>query len=397
MNSKKNKHLTLDDRLTIQEELTGNSKFNVIAKKVGKDPTTISKEIRKHFVVKHSQSRKPNKQQCPLLAKAPYVCNGCPKKNQICRYDKHMYYAKHAHKQYLEELSYAREGIPLTKESFYQTEKIVTDAIKNGQHIYHITQTYNLGVSKSTLYRYIEKGLFHDICKLDLPRAVNFKLRKPSKAPSIPAKQKEGRHFSDFQQYLLDNQIDSWIELDTVIGRVGGKVLVTFNYSRFNFLFGLLIEDKTAQSVSIAVQNLKQSIEEHGILFSEKFPVILTDNGGEFAHIEQIMKDYYEPTQSELFFCDPNSPFQKGKIEKNHSIFRDIVPKGTSFDSFTQQDINVILSHVNSVRRQHYQGKSAYEQFVFYFDKKLAQLLGIEEIEAEKVIQSPLLLKQFGK
>ena len=42
-----NKHLTLDERNVIEQELLKNTSFKVIAEYLGKDPTTISKEVKK--------------------------------------------------------------------------------------------------------------------------------------------------------------------------------------------------------------------------------------------------------------------------------------------------------------------------------------------------------------
>lgn len=99
--------------------------------------------------------------------------------------------------------------------------------------------------------------------------------------------------------------------------------------------------------------------------------------------------------ETNLFFCDPSSPEQKGRIEKNHTLLRDIVKKGSSFDSFTQDNVNTIFSHINSVKRKEFYGKSAYDLFTFAFSEKLANLFGIQRIPPEQVIQSPLLLKSF--
>ena len=88
---------------------------------------------------------------------------------------------------------------------------------------------------------------------------------------------------------------------------------------------------------------------------------------------------------------------QKPRVEKNHTLFRDIVPKGNSFDDFTQDTVNLIFSHVNSVNRKRLNGKSPYELFCFTYGKLIADILGIERIPANQVIQSPLLLERFTR
>lgn len=179
--------------------------------------------------------------------------------------------------------------------------------------------------------------------------------------------------------------------MDTVLGRPSGKVLLTFNLSFCNFIFDRLLENKTAAEVARHIQTIKKAFNSAEKEFSDTFPVILTDNGGEFARINDIEIDYN--SQSQLFFCDPNRSDQKGRIEKNHTLIRDILPKGTFFDNLSQEDINLVCSHVNSIKRASLNGKTAYELFTFTYGKEIAQLLGIQEIPATEVIQSPKLLK----
>jgi hypothetical protein len=97
--------------------------------------------------------------------------------------------------------------------------------------------------------------------------------------------------------------------------------------------------------------------------------------------------------ETDLFFCDPNCAFQKPKVEKNHTIFRDIVPKGSSFDSFTQETVNLIFSHVNGSKRKILYGKTPFKMFSSMYSVEIAALLGICEIPATEVVQSPILLK----
>jgi len=97
--------------------------------------------------------------------------------------------------------------------------------------------------------------------------------------------------------------------------------------------------------------------------------------------------------ETDLFFCDPYQSSQKPKVEKNHTLFRDIVPKGESFDGFTQETVNLIFSHVNSVKRKSLNGKTPYEVFSFMFGESAAAFLGIKEIPAADVVQSSKLLK----
>ena len=383
----KYKHLTLSDRNDIQLGLERGETFKAIGQLILKDPTTVSKEVKRNKQIRDSTS---NNLPCPLLDKAPFVCNGCPKRRQNCGYQKIFYLAKQAQKQYEQTLVEAREGTPLNSQTFWDMDKIISEGVKKGQHIYHILKTHNLDVSSSTVYRHIRKG-YLSIAPIDLTRAVKFKERRTSNLPSIPKEAKKGRSYEDFQNYLALNQLNSWLEMDTVMGRTGGKVLLTFNLSFCNFIFARLLENKTALEVTKHLYDIKNTLYEADKDFFQLFPVILTDNGGEFARVKDIEMDIRG--EIKLFFCDPNRSDQKGRIEKNHTLIRDILPKGTSFDNLTQEDINLVCSHVNSVKRAALNGKSAYELFAFTYGEEIPKLLGISKIPAEDVCQSSKLLQ----
>ena len=383
----KHKHLTLSDRNDIQLGLERGETFKAIGQSILKDPTTVSKEVKRNRQVRESTC---DNLPCPLLDKAPFVCNGCPKRRQNCGFKKIFYLAKQAQKQYEQTLVEAREGTPLNSHTFWDMDKVISDGVKKGQHIYHILKTHNLDVSSSTVYRHIRKG-YLSIAHIDLARAVKFKERRKRKLPSIPKEAKKGRSYEDFQNYLVLNQLDSWLEMDTVLGRMGGKVLLTFNLSFCNFIFARLLDNKTALEVTKHLYDIKNTLHQADIDFCQLFPVILTDIGGEFARVDDIEMDVRG--ESKLFFCDPNRSDQKGRIEKNHTLIRDILPKGTSFDNLTQEDINLVCSHVNSVKRAALNGKSAYELFAFTYGEEIPKLLGISKIPAEDVCQSSKLLQ----
>jgi IS30 family transposase len=204
---------------------------------------------------------------------------------------------------------------------------------------------------------------------------------------------KRGRTYADFLDFIADNEISKWVEMDTIIGRVGGKVILTLDFTFCNFMPGILLDNKTAAETTEKISALKAMLAANHIRFGDVFPLILTDNGGEFANVFAFENTLDGEMESRLFFCDPMQSCQKPRVEKNHTLFRDIVPKGESFDAFTQDTVNLIFSHVNSVRRKILNGKSPFQLFAYTYGEKLASLLGVNEIPDDKVIQTPRLLK----
>ena len=388
---KKNKHLTAEDRKEIEECLGKGMDFKHIARHIMKDPTTVSYEI-KHHRTEYRNSYTRTEEPCPKLLKAPYVCNGCEKKPlRSCPHVRYLYRSAPAQKEYKTLLSEAREGIPLNKESFYEDDRIITSGLQRGQHIYHIQANNPLHSSKSTIYRHFHKG-YYSASLIDLPRAVKFKPRNQQHNAYVPSAMKVGRTYDDFQAFLDANRIDDYLQTDTVIGRIGGKTIQTMIFTNCNFMVGLLLDNKTAAETAEKFSALKNKLRSEGYPPSTLFPVVLTDNGGEFSDVFSFENDPDGKQELHLFFCDPMQSCQKPQVEKNHTLFRDIVPKGKSFDDFAQETVNLIFSHVNSVSRSIYHGKSAFDMFSFIYGEKLASLFGISRIPPDKVRQSPILL-----
>ena len=393
-NLKKNKHMTLDDRIEIQECLSKGMTFKAIGERIGKNQTTVSREVKIHMEP-YTNSFVRTDEVCPKLLKAPFVCNGCEKKSRSsCPYRRQLYTAKKAQAEYDTVLVESRTGIPLNKESFYETERIISEAVQNGQHIYHIIQSNNLPISTATVYRHIQKR-YYSITPMDLPRAVKFKPRSSKESDYVPKWAREGRTFDDFLAFVEDNSDIPLVQLDTVIGRIGGKVIMTIHFVNSDFMIGLLLENKTAAEAATKIQALKADLKALDFNFGDIAPLLLTDNGGEFSIVSAFENDAEGNAESNMFFCEPCSPHEKAEIEKNHTLFRDIVKTGTSFDDFTQETVNLIFSHVNAVKRKQFNAKSAYDMFSFYYSEVLASALGISFVPANEVIQSPKLLAKF--
>ena len=402
LTGKQYNHLTSEDRQEIMECLDKGMSFKDIARRVRKAPTTISREVKKHLAIQPlSVTRsKPDgtpikDRHCPLLMKAPFVCNPCKKRRGNCAFQKQLYIAKNAQAEYEALLRESREGIPLSKEEFWESDAIIAEGIKKGQHLYHIMESNDISFSTFSAYRHLHRG-YLSISKIDLPRVVKFKARKQSRPDSVPKAAREGRTYADFLAYTDEQSIKSWVEMDTVIGRIGGKVIMTFDFTFCNFMFGLLLENKTAAEVTVKMRTFKESLCAGGIRFGDVIPLLLTDNGGEFSNVSAFTDGVDGTPESSLFFCDPYQSSQKPRVEKNHTLFRDIVPKGESFDLFTQETVNHIFSHVNGVKRKILNGKCPYDMFSFMFGENVASLLGISPVLASDVIQSPQLLRRIS-
>ena len=367
-------HLTRSQRNHIQDCLDTGATFKHIGKRISKDPTTVSREVKRNL---HIHITNKGEKPCSRLLRAPFVCNACELLHKFCGFRKQTYNAKDADEKYRKLLKEAREGVYLDEEKFKESADLVAKAIERGQHVYHIATTNDLGFSVSSTYRHIHKNNIRvNHCRL--PRMVKFKSRKKSREAYVPKNLKVGRSYADFTALAPE----SHFEMDTVIGTIGGKTLLTFCDPKTGFAFGKLLNKNTSNEV---IEKLTAIVNKD---FRIAFPILLTDNGGEFARVIEM-----ENLGIRMFFCDPLQSWQKPHVEKMHTLVRDILPKGTSFDDLTQPKVDIAFSHINSVARKGIKGKTPYEIFTYSHGVELATHLGITKVDADAVIQSKSLLK----
>ncbi len=105
--------------------------------------------------------------------------------------------------------------------------------------------------------------------------------------------------------------------------------------------------------------------------FKLLFEIILTDNGWEFSKPEEIeMNSKTNEKIANVFYCVPYSSLQKGGIERNHEFIRYIIPKGISFDSLAEENVEDMVNNINSVSRRSLNDKTPFEIFEEKYGKE---------------------------
>lgn len=286
----KNKHLTLSDRIRIEQGLNQHLSFRSIAHSIGKDNSTISKEIRLHLVFKQSGCfgscfndcinrfsctcrmlcsdphckrtfckscikcrkfcDKYEKQLCEKLLSPPYVCNGCCKRGS-CTLEKRLYSASAAHKEYEAVRRESRTGISISEAEAAYLDAPVSPLVKQGQSIHHIyvNNVSDIMLSEKTLYNYIDYGIF-DAKNIDLPRKVRYRSRKKKRVFKVDKSCRIGRSFEDFLLFLKNNPDTPVVQMDSVEGAKGGKVLLTLHFEKAEFMLAFIRDKNTAVSGS---------------------------------------------------------------------------------------------------------------------------------------------------
>lgn len=425
------KHLTIEDRIYIQNELDKGTSFKDIARFLCKDPTTISKEVKarrssdwfhkgtflnaKNFCTKRFRCKKTNacnkillcgvkcascptcnqtcpdfqKERCSKLDRAPYVCNGCSKKFNHCTIaHKYTYNARFADRKYRECLKDSRSGIAMTRQELHKKDKIITPLIDQGQSPYQIVANHpELNLSVRSVYNYLDMGLL-TARNVDLKRKVKFKPRKVHKSQISDRRVFNGRTYADFQQLHLE----SFVEMDTVHSAVGSsKTLLTFFFTREKLFLAFLMNRNTEESVRLVLDRLEKRFGTFDFL--TLFEYILTDRGAEFGDPDSLETGVTGIQRTNIYYCDPMRSGQKGGIEQAHTMLRMILPKRTTFEFLTQWDVNLITSHINSTPRESLNGHTPYDVALEAFGEDVLKAFQLRRIDPDKVVLTPKLIR----
>ncbi len=417
-----NKHLTLDERKIIQTGIENRSKKVDIARTIGKDATTVAKEIRKHRVFKprnqfiypsiciHRQECGGCKKKCSRYEeikcnkrdKSPGACNKCPKISK-CQLDKYFYYATAAEEEYKKDLIDYRDGINMTTLEVKELANILKPLLDQGQSLYQIKSTHKeIKQCIKTLYNYIEMGVFkqYGIDNFSLKEQVNRKQFKNKYKKRKDTANYENHKYKDYLNFKEENPEVPTTEMDTVLNSQSGPYIQTFYFEGSGLMIGFLHKEKTSESMAKTLNNLENKLGHD--LYRELFSLILTDRGPEFEKVDlfEFNKETGE-FRTNIFYCDAYQSSQKPHIENTHNYIRDIIPNEVDISNLTQKDLDLMFSHINSTPRKSLKDKSPYEVFEFMFStpnnpkfgKEVLNLLNIKEIKRDEVVLKPYLLK----
>ncbi|MCD8175364.1 MAG: helix-turn-helix domain-containing protein [Phascolarctobacterium sp.] len=425
MSDNKNKALTLAERQIIETGIRNGSTKAAIAKTLGKDNSTIGKEIKAHrtrtqkcnLPLECSAYRKcvhgrkctaecPDYSpfKCPRRDRSPGTCNGCSIWRS-CRFDKYTYDAAQAEHEYRSILVDSRQGVNLTTSEAKTIASVVGPLLKQGLSPYRIVAAHpELDISEKTLYNYIEWGVLEigGVCNLDLRRKPSRRL--PKKAAGKYKKREDraflkGRLYQDYLHYMEENPLAHVLQMDTVYNDVSyGPFMQTFKFIDTGMMIAVYHDGKTAQDMVAGLDTVESFLGPD--LFNKWVEVLLTDRGGEFTAADAFENRPDGTKRTRVFYCDPMQSGQKGSLEVNHEQLRYIFPKGTDLRGLGltgQEALNLALSHINSAAVESLSGKSPIEFTRFLCPELWEKLMaaGIREIPKDEIILKPYLLKSL--
>jgi IS30 family transposase len=279
----------------------------------------------------------------------------------------------------------------MTKHELRQKDKIISPLIEQGQSPYQIITNHpELDMSVRTLYHLIDSGVLTSR-NIDLKRKVKFKPRKCHKTKITDRTVFVNRTYDDFTQLGLS----SFVEMDTVhSNRESKKTLLTFFFTEEKLFLAFLLNRCTKGAVRAVYDRLEKRMGTE--LFLERFEFVLTDRGAEFGDPEALETGIHGFQRSSIYYCDPMRSGQKGGLEQAHTMLRDVLPKGTSFEFLTQWDVNQIVNHMNSTPRESLGGRTPYDVALEHFGEETIKAFQLKPIAPDEVNLTPKLIR-FNK
>ncbi len=232
-------------------------------------------------------------------------------------------------------------------------EKLILDEKKSPDEVIYIINTNNLSrtrVCTTTLYSYINQGLFPNLTNKDLFFKGNRKKkRKNKKVKGLP----HGLSIEKRPDEINERSTFGHWELDTVIGRKrkGNTLLVfTERLTRYELIFRA--KDKSALSTVKVLNKIERA---YGKKFRDIFKTITVDNGCEFSGIAGMENSCLSNCKrTTVYHCHPYSSYERGSNENQNRFIRQFIPKGTSINNITDEYIRYVQDYINNKLRKQF-------------------------------------------
>lgn len=429
MPEKKNKHMTIEDRIVIQNGLEAGESFAAMGRKIGVSTSTVAREVKANrtlYVPKGKThwnlcARKREcdltgicgkacsiasckgcarvrcnevcpdfaERRCELIGRAPYVCGACHRSSN-CGFAHARYSAVEAQLSYSKRLVESREGVSLRPEQLESLVRFVKARLRQGWSIAAIwaVDGDRLPVSERTMYSYIDAGLM-GLANIDLPKKVRYKPRRPVSGARLV--DRDGRSYSDYLDLPAAARAKA-VQMDTVMGRARDfKCVLTLHFPACELQLMVLLDEHTCEAVVGALDWMEGIVGTAG--FARLFGVILTDRGIEFCDFEAIERSALgDGRRCRVFYCDPMASHQKGSCERNHGLLRRVLPKGTSFEGLTQFGVSTVASALANYPRESLGGRTPLQAAAGLVPRALLDEVGIARMRKGEVVLKPSLL-----
>lgn len=333
------KHLTFTSRIMLEKCLKQNMPVTEIAKILGVHRSTIYREKKRGRYTHLNTELIEEERYSPDIAEKKYRYN-LKSKGSDLKIGKDLEYAN-----YIEEKIINNNYSP----------EAVLGEIKNKN------LKFKTSVSKTTLYKYIDKNVFFRLTNKDLPVKPNKK--RAYKKVRVQAKANVGTSIEKRDESVKTREEFGHWEMDTVIGKKGvsknSLLVLTERKTRMEYIFKL--KEHTAKEVVKCIDELEEIYKNK---FSNTFKTITVDNGTEFSDCIGIEKSILSiKKRTNLYYCHAYCSYERGSNENQNKLIRRHIPKGTNFDDYKIEQIKEIEDWINDYPRKIFNYKTARMMF----------------------------------
>ncbi|MGD6969457.1 IS30 family transposase, partial [Rossellomorea vietnamensis] len=303
-----------------------------IARRTGRNVSTISREKRRGTVTQLDTHRKPFKKYFPDVGARVYKEN-----RQNCGtptvFMKSWEFILYAEKKLLED-KWAPDSI------VGHAKK--TNSVK-GSYI----------PSTKTLYNWIDAGML-SVRNIDLA----MKLRRSTKKKRLRRpKRTFGQSIEERCESIESREEFGHWEIDTVIGQKSkDEALLTLIERKTRKELMMRIPSKTASSVHDGLKRLFSPFENR---LSDVFKSITADNGSEFSELGQL----HENKGISVYFSHPYASYERGTNERHNGMIRRFIKKGQPIHEYTDQKLQEVEAWMNEMPRKILEYDTPNEQF----------------------------------
>jgi len=330
-------HITERQRYEIECYCKLGKKAPEIAKLVGKCERTIYYELKRG---------KTKQLDSELREKEVYLADVAQRK-----YEENQA-AKGAKLKIGNDIAFAQHIEYMIREMKYSPYAVLQDIKNRGLQ-------FATSICTTTLYSYIDKGIFLTVGNKDLPE--KRKPRKKQHRRTVALKNLKGTSIEQRPDEVLERKTYGHWEMDTVVGPQGKSreclLVLSERSSRDEIIMRL--ENKKSGSVIKALNRIER--ETGTRKFREIFQTITMDNGAEFLDsrgIETGHRNKKKP-RTKAYYCHPYSSWERGTNENTNRLIRRFIPKGSRIEDYTDGQLQYIQNWINNYPRKILGGLSA--------------------------------------
>lgn len=337
---KQYKQLTYKERVKIEhminDQLEEDGKINCskIAKKLGRNRSTIWREIKKNKEIVVTNVTKMyciNKKQKDINIK--YISDDAQNKAEEKRMRK----------------ANARKKLANDEKLRKEVNRLLVEKKKSPDVVAHLINkdpTIGATISTNTIYDGIRQELLEVKVKDRKRMKSNSRRIKENTRKPVPESKKE-RSIELRPDYINNREEFGHFEMDLVLGKRGlnKNCLLTLTERLTRYEIIIKLKNKTSEEVLRAIKDMYKHLGNYS---SEIFKSITTDNGSEFSCYEDIEKALV----TSVYFCHPGASYEKGTNERHNGMIREYIPKGSDISEYDAEYLDYVADRMNDLERK---------------------------------------------